>query len=300
MKEVKGILCALVTPLLPDESVDTEAVKRIVRHVDAGGTHGYLVLGSTGEQIALNREAKKAMVTTVKACIPEDKPLLVGCGATSTKLAIQNCLDAQQWGADAVIVTPPCFYPFNEDGLVKYFTEISEETEIPVYLYNISRFTKCKITANVVKRLLDNPKICGIKESDRDETLVQEILEVSHCRKDFVVIQGSDRIFLKSFRWGCQAGVTVVGNLVPNIAPAIYNAFKNGQQEVAEALQQKLLDWVGVVTALGKFPQELKTLMSWEGLCTAQMTSPYIPLTAEMEQNLKSKLDEFYTKYGKE
>lgn len=297
MKSFDGIICALVTPLNKDETIDVEAVKRVVDHVDAGGTNAFLALGSTGEQIALTREAKKQLIKTVYEAKPVDKPMMVGCGASSTKLAIQNCHDAEELGADAIAVTPPCFYLFDEDGVVKYFTEIAAESSVPVYLYNISRFTKIKLTADTVRRLVDNPKICGIKESDRDEELVRELVALSRHRDDFAVIQGSDRIFLKSFRWGCKAGVTVVGNIFAGIAPSLYRAFKDGNIEKAEELQSVLLESVRVITLLGKYPQELKAMMSFEGLCEPNMTSPYIPLTDEMLAGLRCEYERFCSEY---
>lgn len=139
MKCAEGIYCALVTPLNSDESIDTRGTQRLVKKVLAGGVHGILALGSTGEQMALTTGAKEAFLKQLRRDIPTEIPMMVGCGATSTKLAIENCLQAESCGADAVIVTAPCFYPFGEDQLVKYYEEIVQATHLPVYLYNISR-----------------------------------------------------------------------------------------------------------------------------------------------------------------
>lgn len=295
-KEIGGILCALVTPLNKYEQVDREAAVRIAKNVEQAGTDGLLVLGSTGEQIALTRENKRAMISAVRESCP-DLPLIAGCGATGTTLAIQNVRDAQESGADAVIVTPPCFYPFGADALTEYYTAIANASDVPVYLYNISRFVGTKIPVETVRQLLDHPKIRGIKESDRDEDYVAELLSVSRDRPDFAVLQGSERIFLRSFDRGCKGGVTVVGNLAPEIAPAMYRAWKSGNRPEAERLQQKLLDYVAVITMHGRFPQELKEAMSSKGLCESYMTSPFIPLTREQNESLHRALAELEAKY---
>ena len=292
MKRAKGVYCALVTPFTDNEDIDLEAAARITRRVVEGGTHGILALGSTGEQIAIGRESKKAYVKAVRKAMPSGMPLMVGCGATGTKLAIDNIHDAQEAGADSVILTPPCFYPFGDDALVAYFEQAAAASDVPVYLYNISRFVGVKIGAETVRRLLDNPKIAGIKESDRDEAYLRELLSISAGREDFAVIQGSERIFVKSFEWGCPAGVTVVGNLAPDIAPALYEAFIAGEREKAEALQQKLLDYVKVITMLGRFPQELKACMEYKGVCSRRMTSPFCDLTQEELNRLICALEE--------
>ena len=289
MKRAEGIYCALVTPLNPDESIDTVGTRKLVEKVLAGGTHGILALGSTGEQIALTTAAKEVFLKRLRRDIPAEVPMMVGCGATSTKLAIENCLQAESCGADAVIVTAPCFYPFGEDQLVKYYEEIAQAVHLPVYLYNISRFVGTKLTASLVARLARDPRIQGIKESDRDEQLVRDLIAATRHREDFSVIQGSERIFLKSFCWGCKAGVTVVGNVEPTLAPRLYNAWKNGSEEEAEALQKKLLEYVAVITTEGRFPQELKVILEHMGVCRDTMTSPYLPMSEQQKEAIVTK-----------
>lgn len=289
MKSATGIYCALVTPLNRDETIDMAGTRRLAQRVLAGGVNGILALGSTGEQIALTTGAKATFLKTLREEVPADIPVMVGCGATSTKLAIENCLQAQDNGADAVIVTAPCFYPFGEDQLVKYYEEIAQAVDVPVYLYNISRFVGTKLTASLVSRLARDSRIQGIKESDRDEQLVQELITATKHREDFSVIQGSDRIFLKSFHWGCKAGVTVVSNVEPSLAPRLYDAWKNGREEEAERLQEKLLEYVAVITSEGKYPQEMKVILQDMGVCSETMTSPYIDLTEDRKAALLDK-----------
>ena len=286
MRSAEGIYCALVTPLNRDESIDVAGVQKLTEKVLAGGVHGILALGSTGEQIALTAASKEQYLQNLRRFVPDSIPLMVGCGATSTKLAIENCLQAENCGADSVIITAPCFYPFGEDQLVKYYEVIAQATRLPVYLYNISRFVGTTLTAPLVARLAKDSRIQGIKESDRNEQLVQDLVAVTKHRDDFSVIQGSDRLFLKSFQWGCKAGVTVVGNVEASIAPALYDAWKQGREAVAENLQKRLLEYVAVITSQGCYPQELKAILAHMGVCEETMTSPYLPLTDRQRNDL--------------
>lgn len=295
MKPAEGIYCALITPLTKDEQVDCEAAARITQYVSNAGMDGLLALGSTGEQIALTSKSKRDFIIAARNACP-DKPLIVGCGATGTKLTIENVHVAQELGADAVIITPPCFYPFGAAELTAYYNEIAQESAVPIYLYNITRFVGTRIPVETVRQLLNNPKIIGIKESDRDEAYVGELLEVAKERPDFSVLQGSERIFLKSFDLGCRAGVTVVGNLAPTIAPKMYRAWRENRREEAKKLQQELLDYAAVITMHGRFPQELKTAMSYKELCEPYMTSPFMPLDEVQIASLKEALDKLVHK----
>ena len=78
MKRAEGIYCALVTPLNPDESIDTVGTRKLVEKVLAGGTHGILALGSTGEQIALTTAAKEVFLKQLRRDIPAEVPMMVG------------------------------------------------------------------------------------------------------------------------------------------------------------------------------------------------------------------------------
>ncbi len=293
METMRGILCALVTPLSENEDIDLDASARLTEYVVGGGVDGLLALGSTGEQIALTRGNKTAFLSAVRGSMPKTMPLIAGCGSTSTRLAIQNIADAQKAGADAVILTLPCFYPSGDDGMVRYFSEAAQAADVPVYLYNISRFVGSKIGLGAVRRLMDNPRIAGIKESDRDEEYFAALLAMAkENRPDFNVIQGSDRLFLTSFRQGCGAGVTVIGNLAPAIAPMLWQAFGKGDILQAEALQSRLLEYVSLVTMFGMFPGELKYCISLKGICRAVMTSPFAPLTGGQRVKLTAAMEQ--------
>ena len=291
---VKGIWCAIVTPLDENENVDREAARRIVRRVIGQGVDGLLLSGSTGEGIALTREAKADLIRTVRN-EAGSFPVMAGCGATSTKLAVANVHDAADAGADAVILTPPCFYPFGADALYDYYEAVAKESPLPVYLYNISRYVGLRIPVETVRRLKDDPKICGIKESDRDLDYLQELLDVTKDRPDFCVMEGSERVFSQSFDMGSPAGVTVVGNVDARPAVELYKAWLAGDREKVEALQKRTLDFVRVLTLLGMFPKELKICMKGLGILESdRMTSPFPEVTDEQRREVLNALRELY------
>ena len=291
MKNVEGIITAIATPLNEKEGIDKEHAEKLVEHVLGAGINGIIALGSTGEQISLLRETKKDLIRILRENMPDSVPMIVGAGAASTKNAIENCLDAQDGGADAVIVTPPCFYLYQDDDVVRYYEEIVEAIDIPIYLYNISRFTKIRLNAEIVKRLAPDKRIAGIKESDRDFELLLELLDIQKANPHFSVLQGSDRIILESLKAGCRAGVTVTSNFAPKLSVDLYRAFKDEKPEEAARLQELLLDYVKVITMFGKFPTELKTVLSFMDLSTKVMTSPFSSLGCDEEKMLRNEFD---------
>ena len=296
MEAAKGIYCAVVTPLDQRENIDEEAARRLIPFVLSGHPDGILALGSTGEQIALTAEAKRTYLKIIRECVPAGFPVMAGCGSTSTRLAIENVHMAQEEGADAVIITPPCFFPFDSDGLYTYFTEIAAQSSVPVYLYNISRYAGVRIPVETVRRLLDNPKIMGIKESDLDVEYMQKLVEASRQRPDFSVIQGAESLLLQSFDQGCGACVTVIGNVAPALAPLCYQALRQGDRKAAEYYQDILLKYWHVFFEGGHFHQKLKTGMQAKGLCSSRMTSPFLPLSPAQQSDLIGSMNELERK----
>ncbi len=297
MQMIKGIYCAMITPLDDHENIDHESAQKTARQLMNEGVDGLLLLGSTGEGIALRQNAKKELIRAARSAVGDHFPIIAGCGAASTCLAIDNVHDAADAGADAVIITPPCFYPFDADALYNYYTALARESPLPVYLYNITRYVGVRIPVETVRRLKDNPRIMGIKESDRDLQYVRELLDATSDRPDFCVMQGSERVFVQSFDMGCPAGVTVVGNVDAGPAVRLFHAWKDGNREEADRLQALLLDYVRVITILGMFPQELKICMKGMGrIRSDRMTSPFPDVTDTQRKTVLDALNTLFHK----
>lgn len=288
--ELKGIICALVTPLTARETIDTRSSRRLIRHVLAGGVNGILALGSTGEQASLTDRERRRFIKVAREEVPDHIPFIVGTGDTGTKRALENNKAAGDLGADAVIITPPCFYPLDDQAVIRYYEELAAGTDIPIILYNIPRFTKIKISVDVVKKLSGNPRIIGIKDSSRDMVYLRELIQITQGRESFTVIQGSDRLLLNSFTRGSPAAVVVTGNIIPGLSVQLYKEFLTGNLEQAGKLQEKILCIVEIITKFNCFPVELKTILNIKGICPGIATSPFNPLSKEEILALKDEI----------
>src|SRR5437660_128105 len=81
LNRVSGVLVALATPLNRDGSVDEPSITRLVEHVLAGGVHGLLPLGSTGEGAALDEAARRRVLSAVVEAGAGRVPVI--CGAAN-------------------------------------------------------------------------------------------------------------------------------------------------------------------------------------------------------------------------
>jgi len=283
---LQGIICALITPLTEQEKIDLRGVDQLLERVIGGGINTLLALGSTGEQAMLRDAEKQRMLQAVKSALPAGVALIVGTGDTGTERAIDNAKMAQDAGADAVIVTPPSYYPFADGSLQEYYERIAEAIALPVILYNISRFTGNKLSQELVTKLSADQRIIGIKDSDRDMDYFRQLLKLTQAHKHFAVIQGSDRLLVESFVAGSPAGVSVTANIYPELTVSLYEQCRRGDSVGAQTLQQRNLELVKVIIRHGCFPVELKTAAAGLGLCQAMASSPFPVLSEQDRQQL--------------
>src|SRR5262245_59726146 len=105
--QVRGIIPPIVTPMLPDESVDYARLRKFIDHQIDAGVHGIFVLGTTGECYALNAYEKQKIVATAVAQVNKRVPVYAGTGAETTREAIAHTLMAEREGVDGVSVITP-------------------------------------------------------------------------------------------------------------------------------------------------------------------------------------------------
>ncbi len=294
--KIEGIICALITPLKDAEKVDCEGTARLAEYVISGGVNALLALGSTGEQTLLQDSEKLRFLAELRRRTPSSVPLIAGTGDSGTMRAVQNAKMAEDIGADAVIVTPPTYYTFSDSAVIEYYEAIADAVKLPVYLYNISRFTGIKISETVISRLKSNPQFAGMKDSDRDMEYFRKMLSLTEDAPHFNMIQGSDRLFAESFYAGAGAAVSVTANVLPGPAVELWRAFKAGK-DTAE-LQKQLLELVAIITGCGCYPVELKYIAEHLGLCGRNSCSPLPVPSEESALKIIERFEQFKKEYG--
>src|SRR5439155_659409 len=147
LDRVSGVLVALATPLNRDGSVDEPSITRLVEHVLAGGVHGLLPLGSTGEGAALDEAARRRVLSAVVEAGAGRVPVICGVAQASVASVRTEIESAARLGADAVLVAPPFYYPMDQASVLAFYRRIAEAAPVPILVYNIPQFTKVVVDA---------------------------------------------------------------------------------------------------------------------------------------------------------
>jgi dihydrodipicolinate synthase/N-acetylneuraminate lyase len=164
---IEGIFAAVPTPFYPDERVYLRKLEANMAHYSRTLLSGVLLLGSTGEAIALDdAESREVLRVAAEAAAPE-KVLVAGIGRETVKGTVELAEAAAKFKYDAVLVRTPTYYAgqLSTAAVLHYYRSVADRSPLPVLLYNIPRCVPYNIPVEVVVELAQHPNIIGIKDS---------------------------------------------------------------------------------------------------------------------------------------
>ena len=289
----EGIFSPTITPLDEKERVDELGfINQLNRLID-NGIHGIYLLGTSGEFTTLtNTERERAMDIAVKA-IGGRVPIICGVMDTSTQRVIQNIEVAEQFGVDAVAATPGYYYPSTDDAdLIEFYYDVAASTDLPVFIYNIPSTVKTMIKPYVVAQLAETcDNIVGIKDSSGDWTNCLDLLARLGDKENFSVMLGSHTAIGAALLFGADGGVISISNVAPKESVALYNAAKARDIDEVHRLQKLLLRLSKMYT-YGQGVSGMKACLEILGVCNAYTTSPLLPISETVKDELRQLLSE--------
>lgn len=226
---IEGVFAAITTPFYLDERLYLRKLEANVAHYSRSLLAGMVVLGSTGEAVALtDDEAREVLQTTADAASP-DKVLIAGIGRESVKATVEFAEQAAKCQYDAVLIRTPTYYaPQMSRGAVRnFYSGIADRSPLPVLLYNIPKFVPYDIPVDLVAELAQHPNIIGIKDSsgnvERIRALVQSTREAPRRTATVTTIfeAVTARMLKASAPEKGPASFVAVGDLAGGIATAV-------------------------------------------------------------------------------
>ncbi len=290
LDQLSGVLVALASPLRRDGSVDEPGVARLVEHVIAGGVHGLLALGSTGETASLDEKARRALLTAVVRAATGRVPVICGVAQSQLASARAEVEAAEQLGAGAALVAPPFYYPTDQPGVLDFYRQLAGHSRLPLMLYNIPQFTKVVAEPATIATLAREGVIKGIKDSSRDFEYFEGVCIATRDIAGFRIFTGSDTMLLASLAMGGAGTICGAGNIAPDWVVRIYDEFCSGNIQAARDAQDRLYALVAAVRE-GVFPLAIKAALHMLGICEPWSAPPVRRLDERLEARLRERLD---------
>lgn len=285
-RKLKGIIVALFTPVTSHGNVDHEGLERLTEYVIDGGVSGIFVMGSMGGSSFYNREEKLAALKTVADTAAGRAPVLFGVIENSTKEALKFIDGAEENRADALVLTAPGYFNFNETQLISYFRDIAQATSLPVYLYNRppQNFTK-----ELIEELKKEENIVGIKDSSSNFLYFLNLLATFVNDDDFSICQGDECMIAQSLISGADGAIVGTANVAPKLVVDIYEAVLKGDYSLAIKLQQRWTELWKVNFDADMFAGQAGAL-ELLGICERYVQKPMQPATDEQMERIRERM----------
>ena len=290
--DLSGVLVPCTTPFDPvTGDVDLVGFRANVRSFMAHPVRGIVVGGSTGEAVLLDEDERVLLLEGARDLVPDDRVVIAGTGAESTRATIRRCEVSAGKGADAVLVQPPAFYrgAMTDAALLEHYRAVAAASPIPVIVYQVPlRMSTLELSINLVAELAKIATVVGIKDSRGSLELVAEL--VDRTPDAFQVLVGSGAALYGGLELGAVGGVLGVANLAPGPAAAIHAAHKAGDSAEAGRFQEVVAPvHTEIVAALGV--PGVKAGLDLLGLRGGDPRPPLRPLSDGKREDVASVLD---------
>ena len=232
-----------------DESIDTAAItKHTIRLADAG-LAGITTQGSNGEAVHLTPSERCLVTRTTRLALDgagfSSIPIIVGCGAQSTRETIQLCRDAADAGGDYVLILPPSYFAssYSRSAISEHFQTVADESPIPVLIYNYPAAAGgLDLDSELLAELSQHPNIIGAKLTcgnvGKLARLASATSAATHSHpSQYICLAGSADFLLPALSVGGSGALAGLANIAPKACVALYHAFAKGKMDRARELQ---------------------------------------------------------------
>jgi 4-hydroxy-tetrahydrodipicolinate synthase len=235
-KQFRGSYTVTITPFTEDgKSIDVKAWKRFLDWQMEVGVPGVIILGTTGEFLTVSDDERRLLVETTVKHVGKRMDVLVGTMNAYTPHAVRYSREAEDLGADGLMIIPPYYYTPTEDEIFAYYKAICETVSIPIMLYNNPFTSNVDMSAKLVARLTRAfEQIRYIKEASQDMARVYDIIEET---KGLMNVFAGQRI-VESYLYGAVGYVNPYGNYIPRASYRICDFIVEGRIEEAKKIER--------------------------------------------------------------
>lgn len=297
---LRGVVPPVVTPDLPDHTVDVPSYERLINRMLDAGVHGLFFLGSTGEVAFSSDEHREQIVREGIRIVDGRVPVLVGCIDTETDRVIEHAKHAEALGADGIVVTAPFYGLGGLTEIEDHFRIIHDEVKLPIFAYDIPVCVHAKIPWKLALKLGRDGVIAGVKDSSGDDMnfryLVQENEKAGH---PLSLLTGHEIVVDGAYLSGADGSVPGLANVIPEPYVKQWDAYQAGDWEKVREIQNQINEVshifdvttgvVGYAGGVGAF----KTALNLMGILDHDtMPRPVRTLKGENREAIKKVLEE--------
>ena len=281
---------ALITPFKTDESIDFDALARIVEHQIKNGTDYLVVCGTTAETPTLTDEEKEEVTRFVVNCNNGRLPIVLGVGGNNTKAVVDKLQHYDFTGIDAILSVTPYYNKPSQEGLYQHYAAIATASPLPIILYNVPGRTGVNMLPATTLRLANEFKnICAIKEASGNFSQIDDIIK--NKPEDFMVISGDDGITFPLITLGAVGVISVIGNAFPREFSRMVRLALEGDYQNARKIHHRFTELIELLFVEGN-PAGVKSMLAVMGFIENKLRLPLVPNTIKTYEKIRIVLNQ--------
>ncbi len=294
----------MITPLRGRDELDIAGLEKLLEHILSGGVSGLFILGTTGEGPSLSYRLRRELVERVCKQVKSRVPVLVGITDTAFVESVNVARAAADFGADSVVLAPPYYLPEAQPELEEYLGHLVPELPLPLFIYNMPALTKVHIEPDTIRRVMDNPRIVGFKDSSGDLNYFKAVADlIKQHRPDWPLLIGPEEKLFDALQVGGHGGVSGGANLFPKLYVKLCEAHRAGNLARAQELQKQIQRVSDSFYRIGKYSSSIikgvKCVANTMGICNDFMAEPFHRFRDAEREIVRARLEEIEAEIAK-
>lgn len=285
----EGVGTALITPFHENGDVNFEKLEWLINKQIEDGVDALIICGTTGESSTLTEEEHMEVIRKSVKMINKRVPMIAGTGSNCTRTAIRFSKEAEEAGADGLLVVSPYYNKATQDGLYEHFKDIAEAVSLPVILYNIPGRTGINIEPNTIYRLAKDVKnIVAVKEATANISQIAKIAALT-ADLDFAIYSGNDDEVVPICALGGKGVISVASHVIPKVMHDMVRNYLDGNCKKALELQNQYLSLCNSLF-IDVNPIPVKEALNLMGMEVGGYRKPLTPMSEEHREVLRKEL----------
>ena len=290
MKTIHGVIPPMVTPFKADGELDQKSFVSNIEKWNKDRLTGYLVIGSNSETVYLGEDEKLELVKLTVEHAKKDRLIIVGSSQESARETIKLTNKCAKLGAHCALILTPFYYGSSMDSkaMIRFFTEVADHSDIPILIYNVTKFTHINIGADAIAELSRHKNITGMKDSNGDVPQLANFLRVAD--PSFQIMTGTYGAWYPAMTMGINAIISAMANCCPNEIAETQDLYEEGKLKESFALYQRFFPVNAAVTG-GFGIAGLKYACDYLGYSGGHVRNPLADSTEAQKEQLRAIID---------
>ena len=289
LTKYQGIFPAFYACYDQDGKVSPQAVRDLARYFLDKGVKGLYVGGSSGECIYQSVAERKLTLENVMAEVGGKLTIIAHVACNNTADSRELAAHAESLGVDAIAAIPPIYFHLPPAAIAKYWNDISDAApNTDFVIYNIPQLAGVALTAPLLKEMLKNPRVIGVKNSSMP---VQDIQLWTD--EGAATFNGPDEQLLSGLAAGAIGGIGGTYAAMPELYLAIFRLFHEGKLEQGREIQNECCRIIyKMCSAAGNMYAVIKEIIRLQGGPDAgSVRAPLLELAPGDEAVVKESAD---------